>query len=105
MDNTIDPKVNIVEIRPQSNKKRNFFSEGSNKKPRFTRKFNGKCYHCNKMGHQSKDCHKPKNFKKKHVQAHIIEVDEVSDGVADIILTFMQSIHNATWWAIPRNGG
>ncbi|KAA0060612.1 pol polyprotein [Cucumis melo var. makuwa] len=38
------------------------------------------------MGHQSKDCRKPKNFQKKHAQAHITEVDEVSDGVADIDL-------------------
>ena len=33
IDSTIDPKPNIVENRPQSNKKMKFSSEGSNKKP------------------------------------------------------------------------
>ncbi|KAL4011257.1 hypothetical protein IC575_028309 [Cucumis melo] len=65
IDSTIDHKANIVENRPHSNKKRKFSCEGSNKKPRFTKKFNGKCFNCNKMGHQSKDCRKPKNFQKK----------------------------------------
>ncbi|KAL0552384.1 hypothetical protein IC582_011493 [Cucumis melo] len=33
IDSIIDPKTNIVENRPQSNKKMKFSSEGSNKKP------------------------------------------------------------------------
>ncbi|KAL0545234.1 hypothetical protein IC582_020384 [Cucumis melo] len=103
INNTIDPKANIVENRPQSNKKKKFSGEVSNKKPRFTKKFNGKCFNCNKMGHQSKDCRKSKNFKKKHAQAHIAEVDEVSDGVADIDLCAVISECNMVgnskkWW-------
>ncbi|KAL0552383.1 hypothetical protein IC582_011492 [Cucumis melo] len=55
------------------------------------------------MGHQSKDCRKPKNLKKKHAQAHIIEVDEVSDGVADIdlcavILECNMMGNSKEWW-------
>ena len=65
MDSTIDPKTNIVENIPQSNKKRKFSGEGSNKKPQFTKKCNGKCFNYNKIEHQSKDCRKPKNFQKK----------------------------------------
>ena len=61
-DSTIDLKANIMENRPQSNKKRKFPGEGSNKKPRFTKRFDGNCYNYNKMEYQSKDCHKPKNF-------------------------------------------
>ncbi|TYK02905.1 pol polyprotein [Cucumis melo var. makuwa] len=57
IDSTIDLKAIVVENRPHSNKKRKFSGEGSNKNPRFTKKFNGKCFNCNKMGHQSKDCH------------------------------------------------
>ncbi|KAA0042920.1 pol polyprotein [Cucumis melo var. makuwa] len=103
IDSRIDPKANIVENRPHSNKKRKFFGEGSNKKPRFTKKLNDKCFNCNKMGHQSKDYHKPKNFQKKHVQAHITEVDEVSDGVVDIDLCAVISECNMVgnskeWW-------
>ena len=94
MDSTMDPKTNIVENGPQSNKKKKFSGEGSNKKPRFTTKFNGKCYNCNKMGHRSKDCRKPKNLQKKHAQAHITEVDEVSDDVADIDLCTVISEYN-----------
>ena len=55
------------------------------------------------MGHQSKDCRKPKNFKKKHAQAHITEVDEVSDGVANIdlcavILECNMVDNSKEWW-------
>jgi len=51
MDGAIDPKVNIVKNRVQSNKKRKFSSEGSSHRQRSTRKFNSKCFNCNKMGH------------------------------------------------------
>ncbi|KAE8653238.1 hypothetical protein Csa_019792, partial [Cucumis sativus] len=55
------------------------------------------------MGHQSKDCRKPKNLKKKHAQAHITEVDEVSNGVADIdlcvvILECNKVDNSKEWW-------
>ncbi|KAA0066206.1 pol polyprotein [Cucumis melo var. makuwa] len=55
------------------------------------------------MGHQSKDCRKPKNFQKKHIQAHITEVDEVSDDIADIDLCAVISECNMVddskeWW-------
>ncbi|TYK01391.1 pol polyprotein [Cucumis melo var. makuwa] len=55
------------------------------------------------MGHQSKDCRKPKNFQKKHAQAHITEVDEVSDGVADIdicavVLECNMMGNSKEWW-------
>ncbi|KAA0048117.1 hypothetical protein E5676_scaffold546G00690 [Cucumis melo var. makuwa] len=49
------------------------------------------------------DCRKPKNFQKKHAQAHIIKVDEVSDGVADIdlcavILECNMMGNSKEWW-------
>ncbi|KAL0550096.1 hypothetical protein IC582_014594 [Cucumis melo] len=103
VDSTVDPKANIVENKPHTNKKRKLSDECSNKKPRFTKKFNGKCFNCNKMEHESKDCRKPKNFQKKHAQAHITEVDEVSDDVVDIDLCAVISECNMVgnskeWW-------
>ena len=55
------------------------------------------------MGHQLKDCRKSKNLQKKHAQAYITEVDEVSDGVADIDLCRVISECNMVgnskkWW-------
>ncbi|KAA0053263.1 Zinc finger, CCHC-type [Cucumis melo var. makuwa] len=56
------------------------------------------------MGHQSKDCRKQKNFQKKHVQAHITEVDEVSDGVADIdlcaVISECNMVGNSKEWSV-----
>ena len=54
------------------------------------------------MGHQSKDCRKLKNFQQK-CQAHIIEVDAVLDGVANIdlcavILECKMVGNSKEWW-------
>ena len=55
------------------------------------------------MEPQSKDCRKPNNFNKKHAQAHITKVDEVSDGVAYIdlcavILECNKVGNSKEWW-------
>ena len=55
---------------------------GSGPKQCPTKKFQGKCYVCNKQGHRAKDCHSRKeqrNPKKKRPQANVTKVDNVSD--------------------------
>ncbi|TYK03675.1 pol polyprotein [Cucumis melo var. makuwa] len=69
IDSTIDPKANIVENRPHNNKKRKFSGEGSNKKPRFTKKFNDNASTATKW----------------------------DINLRIVILTFVQSFQSATW--------
>ena len=65
----MESKANVVEQGQTShnNKKRKHNGNGPKQGP--TKKFQGKCYVCNKQGHHAKDCHNGKeqgNPKKKH---------------------------------------
>ena len=53
----IESKANVVEQGQTShnNKKRKHNGNGPKQNP--TKKFQGKCYVCNKQGHRAKDCH------------------------------------------------
>ncbi|TYK30533.1 uncharacterized protein E5676_scaffold1985G00090 [Cucumis melo var. makuwa] len=56
------------------------------------------------MGHQSKDCRMPKDFRKKHAHAHITEVDELSNDVADIdlcaVISECNMVGNSKEWCV-----
>ena len=52
----MESKANLVEQRP--NKKKKF--SGDKQKDGNPKKFNGKCFVCNKHGHRAKDC-RPKD--------------------------------------------
>ena len=78
----MESKANVVEQGHTShnNKKRKHGGNGPKQGP--MKKFQGKCYVCNKQRHRAKDCHSRKeqgNPKKKCPQANVIEVDDVSD--------------------------
>ena len=63
-----------------NNKKRKHNGNGPKQGP--TKKFQGKCYVCNKQGHCAKDCHSCKeqwNPKKKRPQANVTKVDDILD--------------------------
>ena len=71
------------------------------------KKFQGKCYVCNKQRHRAKDCHSHKdqgNLKKKFPQANVTEVNGLLDDVSDMNLSAMVSEVNfissntKEWW-------
>ena len=84
-----------------NNKKRKH--NGNGPKQGLTKKFQGKCYVCNKQGHRAKDCHSRKeqgNPKKKLPQANVIEVDDVSDMNLSVVVSEVNFINSNTkeWW-------
>ena len=86
----MESKANVVEQGQTShnNKKRKY--NGNGPKQGSTKKFQGKCYVCNKQGHRAKDCHSHKeqgNPKKKHPQANVTEVDDVSDMNLSVVVS------------------
>ena len=106
----MESKANEVEHAPKA-KKRKFSGEsssqgskgGDNKKY----KFNSKCYICDKEGHRAKDCRSKgkskRRISKKRAQAHMTEVDNISNGVDDINLSAVDSEANLDenrkeWW-------
>ena len=99
---TMTAKANVVEVKSKANK-RKWADEGPKGGPNGTKKFKGKCYNCGNMGHRSKDCRKPKNFKKQKAQAHVAEVDDITLDVSDMNLSAVISECNLVgnpkeWW-------
>ena len=103
----MESKDNVVEQGQTShnNKKRKHNGNGPKQGP--TKKFQGKCYVCNKQGHRAKDCHSHKdqgNLKKKRPQANVTEVNGLLDDVSDMNLSAMVSEVNfissntKEWW-------
>ena len=82
--NSMESKANIVESGTNTNKKMKHNDEGPNQGSKI---FKGKCYNCGKLGHISKDCRKPKNFKKLNTQANMIGSDKLSIEINDINLS------------------
>ena len=102
-----ESKANVVEQGQTShnNKKRKHNGNGPKQGP--TKKFQGKCYVCNKQGHRAKDCHSHKdqgNLKKKRPQANVTEVDGLLGDVSDMNLSAVASEVNfigsntKEWW-------
>ena len=99
----MESKANVVEQGQTShnNKKRKHNGNGPKQGP--TKKFQGKCYVCNKKGHRAKDCHSRKeqgNPKKKLPQANVTEVDDVSDMNLSTVVSEVNFIGSNTkeWW-------
>ena len=99
----MESKANVVEHASKA-KKRKFSRESSSQGSKGGAikkyKFNGKCYICDKEGHRAKDCRSKGNSKskrrtsKKPAQAHMTEVDNISNGVDDINLSTVVSEAN-----------
>ena len=71
------------------------------------KKFQGKCYVCNKQGHHAKDCHSRKdqgNPNNKLSQANVTEVDDVSYINLSAIVSEVNFISSNTkeWWVDTR---
>ena len=103
----MESKANVVEQGQTShnNMKRKHNGNGPKQGP--TKKFQGKCYVCNKQGHRAKDCHSRKdqgNPKKKRPQANVTEVDGLLGDVSDMNLSAVVSEKNfigsntKEWW-------
>ena len=78
----MESKANVVKQGQTSHNNKKRKHSGNDPKQGPTKKFQGKCYVCNKQGHRTKDCHSRKdqgNQKKKCPQSNVTEVDEVSD--------------------------
>ncbi|XXG41336.1 hypothetical protein AAC387_Pa01g1817 [Persea americana] len=104
-----EAKANMVEHR-QNPKKRKNPSNGPKQRPNDNKKFKGKCYVCNKLGHRAKDCRKRKDqgyTSKKPAQANMTELDTLSTEVSDINLSAMVLEINLVgntreWWVDTR---
>ena len=99
----MESKANVVEQGQTShnNKKKKHSGNGPKQGP--TKKFQGKCYVCNKQGHYAKDCriHKEQgNPKKKRPQANVTEVEDVSNMNLSAIVSEVNFIGSNTkeWW-------
>ena len=95
-NNSMVSKANIVEQGYKTNnKKRKHSSDGPSQDANGKiKKFKGTCWICDKPGHRAKDCRKHKNqgnFKKKPAQAHVTEVDNLSEDVSELNLSIMIS--------------
>ena len=103
----LESKANVVEQGQSShnNKKRKHNGNGLKQGP--TKKFQGKCYVCNKQGHRAKDRHSQKdqgNPKKKRPQANVTKVDGLLGDVSNMNLSVVVSgvnfigINTKEWW-------
>lgn len=103
---SMSSKANVVEHVAKNHNKSNkkwLAAKGKN----FAKKFSGKCFICNKVGHQAKDCRskaqsgKPK--KGSVPQAHVTEVNDLSNEVSEMHLSAVVSEVNLVnnpeqWW-------
>ena len=107
----MESNANVVEQGQTShnNKKRKHNGNGPKQGP--TKKFQGKCYVCNKQGHPAKDFHSLKdqgNPNKKRPQANVTEVNGLLDDVSDMNLSTVVSEVNfigsntKEWWVDIR---
>ncbi|XP_022841879.1 uncharacterized protein LOC111365553 [Olea europaea var. sylvestris] len=78
-----------MELKPKAtNKKRkanNYAPQRDNSKK--AKKFKGNCYNCDKAGHRSSECRKPK----KNAQAHIVANNTLSDGLREMSLSAIKN--------------
>ena len=76
----------MVEQKPKNNKKRANPSEGS--KQKFVKKFKGKCFNCDKMGHKSQDC---RSQKKDSKEANLVGDKDMGDQSLVCMVTNVRS--------------
>ncbi|CAN6679493.1 unnamed protein product [Malus baccata var. baccata] len=80
-------KAHIVEGGSKNNKKRKHSGESSSQGN--SKKFKGKCFVCNKIGHRASECRNRKgqdNSKRKNNEVHITEEERLSQEISDINL-------------------
>ena len=99
----MESKANVVEQGQTSHNHKKRKNNGNGPKQGPTKKFQGKCYVCNKQGHRAKDCRSRKeqgNPKKKRPQANVTEVDDVSDMNLSAVVSEVNFIGSNTkeWW-------
>ncbi|KAL8146420.1 hypothetical protein AgCh_004238 [Apium graveolens] len=102
--NVATEKANIVEHVESSKPKKTTSGKGEKLEPKggiSKSKFQGKCYNCDKVGHRSSDCKKPKKANKKK---EVNMVDHMSREMGDIDLCATVSEVNLVgsnpreWW-------
>ena len=103
----MESKANVVEQGQNSHNPKKRKHNGNVPKQGLTKKFQGKCYVCNKKGHRAKDCRSRKeqgNPKKKRPQANVTEVDDVSDMNLSAVISEVNVIGSNTkeWWVDTR---
>ena len=99
----MESKANVVEQGQTSHNHKKRKHNGNGPKQGPTKKFQGKCYVCNKQGHRAKDCRSHKeqgNPKKKRPQANETKVDDVSDMNLSAVVSKVNFIGSNTkeWW-------
>ena len=99
----MESKANVVEQGQTSHNNKKRRHSGNGPKQGSTKKFQGKCYVCNKQGHRAKDYHSLKeqeNPKKKRPQANVTGVDDLSCMNLSIVVSEVNLIGNNTkeWW-------
>ena len=99
----MESKANVVEQGQTSHNHKKRKHNGNGPKEGPTKKFQGKCYVCNKQGHRAKDfcSHKEQgNPKKKRPQANVTKVDDVSDMNLSAVVSEVNFIGSNTkeWW-------
>ena len=98
-----ESKANVVKQGQTSHNHKKRKHNGNGPKQGPTKKFQGKCYVCNKQGHRAKDyrsCKEQGNPKKKRPQANVTEVDDVSDMNLSAVVSEVNFIGSNTkeWW-------
>ena len=99
----MESKANVVEQGQTSHNHKKRKHNGNGPKQGPTKKFQGKCYVCNKQGHRAKDYRSRKeqgNLRKKLPQANVTEVDDVSDKNLSAVVSKVNFIGSNTkeWW-------
>ena len=72
-------------VEQKTSKKRKHFGEGPNQGKSKFKKFNEKCYRCNKQSHQAKGCCSKGHDKKN--QVHMTEEEKLVNDVSNLMLS------------------
>ncbi|KAL8149960.1 hypothetical protein AgCh_006827 [Apium graveolens] len=100
--NAATEKANMAELAQSSKPKKTNSGKGAKLAPKggiSKSKFQGKCYNCDKVGHRSSDCKKPKKPNKKK-EANM--VDNISKEMGDIDLCATVSEVNLVASKLPN---
>ena len=92
-----DARVNLLERGDNSKKRPHPGNEKS--KASSSQKFSGNYFNCDKPGHMSKDCHKPKK-KKTMSSANLAEREITNDDLAVVVSEEVNVVENQGQWFI-----